>query len=114
MNLLTARPARSDRHVTACINCHERLIREGQNAQGRFEFHHQSNGLQRCPDYAQPRGMVVTRTATVTKYTRRGGQLEVSVHQRADNGQWQVTDFRGAQIKTQLLATRSDAENAVH
>lgn len=55
MDLLTARPARSDRHVTACINCHERLIREGQNAQGRFEFHHQSNGLQRCPDYAQPR-----------------------------------------------------------
>lgn len=53
--IVTALPARNDREQTTCINCGERLFREGKNAQGRYEFHHSSSLLNRCPDYAQPR-----------------------------------------------------------
>lgn len=62
---LTARPAREDRRITTCIECHERLVRETKDANGRYTFHHQSTGLNRCPDYAQPVRIHDQKTITV-------------------------------------------------
>jgi len=52
-----AKPTRTDRRKPCCINCGERLTRESKGAIGRYTFHHDSNWLERCPDYAQPRGV---------------------------------------------------------